>query len=675
MNGPFEVRALGGTDRHGRTGALVPRPLVVAVVAEDGRPPRGADGEVVPVRVRWEVVEVEGGAGLELLPRGTRTLTTSSDERGRARADVRLGGRTGAASVLAGLPDHPGSVSAWFRVFSEGVASTLELEPTEPTPVTRAMRLVVHARDWRGEPVEDAELTALLGEPPPPAAVARPRRSDGTYRFALRQTVAGRMPLSVYDARTRRSVEGEVEFLAGPPRRLRLGLRDDPRAAPPYREAELDLEARDRFGNLVPGPDVEWWARGGRVRRADRREGASASARLAFGRRGRAEVTARVGGREARISLELPDVHLRPLDPRDYSFVGETFALALEVFPPTGKGTVLGAELTLTQPRNAELVSVESNAAAGIPELRRRVSRGRLRLSVDRMEIPFTPHDEPLLVAELTYRCTGEESACVAVEEAVLTVHTSPQHPVKLNPGAEKCWIQKFVDPKARLCVNFCLVRRPLGPTLEGLQRDAEGQVQRVQEILDENVVVCCPRIVVKACYRELDWATYEPILNSNPPGTGAVDLSVAPLPARPDPDATKDAWPVSGQAARLLAIAACRRDRCVTVVTVPPPLSFGGIEANAVTLSPNDFPGATTAVGAGPTIVMKQGLAVDKNVLAHELGHMLIDLARGTRSGNEHAEKSADDLMGPFSPHGRGLSKNECSRVFDNISRYGGNC
>ncbi|HYL35769.1 MAG TPA: hypothetical protein VEV17_07650 [Bryobacteraceae bacterium] len=60
-----------------------------------------------------------------------------------------------------------------------------------------------------------------------------------------------------------------------------------------------------------------------------------------------------------------------------------------------------------------------------------------------------------------------------------------------------------------------------------------------------------------------------------------------------------------------------------------------------------------------------------------HELGHVLIDLPRNEDGGDEHHDiTDPKRVMYPGAGDDRGkFTKEECSHIFDNIDKYGGDC
>ena len=668
VNGPLTVRPLEGEERFGRSGARLPRPLTVAVADSRGRPPTDRRGRPVPVTVAWEVVDAPGSARATLPPRGTRRRRAETAPDGLCSVPADLGAERGAVSVRASLPDQPDTRPAEFRIFTEGVAAELRIRPPGPVPAGRSVRARVEVRDWTGERVDDVELSGTLGYGFVPEHFPARRRGRGRFEIVLRSPLAARGHVSVIDARTLRRASVPVELVPGPPRTMHLREPENPRAAPPYRETQLDLEVRDRFGNLVPGPDVEWKASAGRVTPVEPARGASASARLAFGRARSARVTARVGRLTARAEVELPDVVLRPLAARGFSYTGETFRLSVEVFPPAGEGAVHGARLLLRQPaETAELVSWAAPEGAGVPEPRVSADGGLLRITVPRMDIPLTPDDEPVPLIDLTYRCTAPEEACFEVEEGLLMVHRSPGEPYVLNPGVRRCRIQKLFSSDSDLCLCVCLVTNNVR-TFDQARAEAERHVERTQEILDGNIPVCCPSIDIEPCYRELRQADYQAVRGPN----AQIDtLPPGPPPAALDPDPTHDAIPLAGVVGRLFGIGRCRVNRCHTVIFVPDPIFAGAERLSAATFTANDFPQTTPN---GSMTLMQYGIGAGPGTLAHELGHALIDRPRPRV--DEHV-LDPDRLMWPNDPDRTGfaLTQEECSRILDHIGRYDGSC
>lgn len=232
----------------------------------------------------------------------------------------------------------------------------------------------------------------------------------------------------------------------------------------------------------------------------------------------------------------------------------------------------------------------------------------------------------------------------------------SPEQEHELHPGTEKCRPQKLREPQ-KLCLNFCIVNKPGGKTLEQLENDAKAQVTRAQEIFNENIGVCCPKIEISACYNELPWNEYYDIVKD---GEVTDVLEQCDYTNPLNNDSTKDKFDLSQEVKDLLK--KCRNDDCLTIYYVPEHRYKSGgtwYPSNGVGISPNDFPETTGAAGSGSGIILTQGLSLDDNTLAHELGHNLMDLPRDENEGAEHVDNSESDrLMKPIAPAGRKLTK-----------------
>ncbi|MBI4278076.1 MAG: hypothetical protein HY660_06430, partial [Armatimonadetes bacterium] len=516
-NGPFVVRSLGGAEHHGLSGQMVPAPLAVAVVGRDGRPPTDGRGGPVGVSVVWEVVRAPKGADMRGLPGDRSRHTVRADVAGRARVSFRLARPLGLYVVRARVAEYPDAVDAFFKIYTEGVVSTITIFPVRSAVVGGPMRVVVRATDWRGRPVAGASLFAgieAFDPPSRPLESFRPiRQRRGRYEFAIRCRRAGTWTLTVGDPLVDCVAQTQVQFPPGKPRRLEFRPVENPRKRPPYTQTRIEVRAFDRFGNLTPAPDTVWRTSSGTIEPVAPHPGASAAGLLAFGRKPTAVVTARAGGVSARTTVDLPGVYLRPVESEPFSYACDNFRVWVEVFPPANSGVVRAVRLSLRQPGSAERVAVsQPDPESGVP-LPQVIDEkgGVLSLAIERMEVPQPEEGGRLVIAQLEYHCLKPEAACFQVLQGVVTTSSSPDRDHPLHPGTEWCRTQKEENPKT-LCLNVCMVTKPGGKTLEQLKTEAQAQVQKAQEIFDANIPECCPQIKIKACYNELKWDEYRPI-------------------------------------------------------------------------------------------------------------------------------------------------------------------
>ncbi len=679
VNKPFVLRCVDGLARYGLLGQVVPAPLTVAIAGKDGQPPTDANGRRIQVSVTWEVVKVPDGADTNLLPGNLSNQTVTADTHGRAQVNMRLGDIPGVYIVRATLPDYPDCVDAFFSIYTENVVSNITIFPIEPTPVDKAMRVIARASDWRGKPVVDAKMIAAIGDHGPLDTFTPVRSRGGKYEFAVRSKYAGKTRLIVGDVLSDYSVEAVADFLPGKARRLQFLPVENPRHRPPYNQTRVELKAFDKFGNLTAAPDIVWKSSSGMIEPVMPKSGTSAAALFTFEEKPTAIVTARLGRLSIKQTIELPGVYLRPINLESFSYVCDSFSFWVEVFPPARSGIAKALNVSLKQPIGlAERVSVsQPNPDSGVPLPHIREGKGGLlQMTIERMEVRLPEDGGRLVIAELEYHCIKPEKACFEVLRATITTSHSPDRNHTLHPGTRWCRTQKERNPK-RLCLNFCLVAQPGGRTFEQLRAEAEAQVQRAQEIFNANIERCCPQINIVACYNELRWEDYRPIVNGGErPGALEGGIWQENGTSTYSGDSTRDAWRLSQELKDLLR--QCRRARCHTVFIVPEFFGKSGVwtgGSNGVTISPNDFPETTGAAGSGTGTVMRQGLNVNDNTLIHELCHLLVDLPRSEDSGSEDITTDPDRVAHIPAPSGTNFTNEECSHIWDNIDRYGGDC
>lgn len=686
VNGPFVLHGIDGLARYGMCGQVVTAPLTVAIAGKDGQPPIDTKGQPVQVNVLWEVVKVPDGADSNLLPGDLSSLTVVANTRGRTQTSIRLGDILGIYTVRATLPDYPDCVDAFFVVYTEDVVSDIIILPTKPTSVDEAMHVVVQASDWRGHPVEDANLIAVVGKHAPPDSFAPVRRSRNEYVFEIRSRYAEKIVLIVGDVLTNYTVETDVEFLPGKTQELRFLPIENPRHHPPYNHMRLELQAFDQFGNLTR-PNVVWNVSSGTIKPVPPPPGVSAAAFFTFTDEPKAVVTAQWEELSIDQILELPGVFLRPMDLEPFSYVGDNFCFRVEVFPPPGHGIAKAVNISLKQPiDSAKLVSTShAHPESDVPMPQ--ISEDKydvLHIRIEQMESWLLDDEACLPITELEYQCIKPEEARFKVLDASIEIgyHSAEPNAAdhrdqsrSLHPGTDYCRQQKEIRKK-RLCLNFCLVTTPGGKTLKELTDEAKKQVKKAQEIFDANIPICCPQIKIKACYNELKWKDYKLIVNGGDKGGELEDgIWKENNKSTYNSDSKKDAWKLSQETKDLLK--KCQKKNCHTVFIVPIFYWKPGVwtKGRGVNISPNDFPETTSAQDSGTGTIMISG-ETDDTVLVHELSHLLIDYPRNVNSGSEHVNDPDRVTYGGGETVPRNkFSKEECSYIWKNIDKYGGNC
>ncbi|HYL35770.1 MAG TPA: hypothetical protein VEV17_07655 [Bryobacteraceae bacterium] len=586
-NGPFVLQPIGGPERFGSRSQATTAPLSVELVGRDGRPPQAA------AEVEWSIVK--GPPGADLGGSGRRVVALV-DSLGHASTSMRLAATPGTWVVRATLLGAPDCVDAYFRVYSDGVVSSLTVLRANPTAVDRPTNVVVLATDWLGTPVTRAKLGAAIAldnGPPTGATSVRARGgSGGRYRLRLTWRYAGDHDIVIADTQGECSVVARVRFLPAAPKKLLLRALEEPREHPPYDRTVLVVDAFDRFGNVTkPSGRLAWRASSGRIEPVTASPSVAGAALLVFAASDRpsSKVTVRAGKLSARYTVELPGVFFRPLSGRVHFNPGQRFRFSVEAFAPAGGGTLKAITISMKQPRTVRRVVVrQPNPANGLPAATvRDDDDGALHLTISGFELSLPTEPTPFVVAELEYECIEAAEACFEALAASMTISRSPDRDHPLNPKTSYCPKQK--EPLAkRLCVHFCLVTKPGGKTLEQLKADAQKQVDKAQKVFDDNIPICCPKITIKACFDEFKWADYQPLTQggTRPGEMEGVDYDTSSA------DKAKDGAKVSDKLKQLLK--KCRKPNCHTVYFLPDFKNKSGgtwYGPRATTLGPTSIP------------------------------------------------------------------------------------
>ena len=197
----------------------------------------------------------------------------------------------------------------------------------------------------------------------------------------------------------------------------------------------------------------------------------------------------------------------------------------------------------------------------------------------------------------------------------------------------------------------------------------ARRQVATAQRVLDANRSRGLVPIEITASYLGIEWPTFRAALAGGVlPALMLHDGSVSQWNSDPD----RDAFPVCAPMQRLLTMH--RETNVLPVWVVPGFVNFDRWwkPARAVSISPNDYPQTTGAPDSGPAIVMT-GNETNDTVLVHELAHILVDLPRATRGGNEHVPDRTRVSAETNGPVGDRLTAEECQLINLNVVRYAG--
>lgn len=677
----YELVPVHGERRFGYRDKFTVTPLAVDVLPARGDRTAQRSRRAAKLQVRWRVLQVPTGAEERLFPGNVSSIVTDVVGGGRTYLPLRLGKKYGVYLVSAELMDSPGSTIAYFHAYTESVTFELHLDPIKPAIVGSALRITLHAHDWRGQPVANARIRGAFADTDDDVQGRGTRDiratggARGRFVLSLKSSIAGRREIGIGDGVTGYSIATTAELLPGSVNRLVLSKPPAPIAAGQL--ARISLSAVDRFGNPIVAPKVGWRATRGRPMPVEARAGESAAALIVTDKRVN-RITACVGAKSASVSIRGYETALLGRQCDAVTFVGETFRFGVMAVPPVS-GVLEGFRLVIKEPRRgAERVDFCAVGGIGMPRLSE-IKGGRIELALDRVEVPVHG-GTPIFLGELTYACTEPEEVCFGVESASLTIATSPGEKYELNPGVDFCRPQKERATKT-LCLHFCIAAAPKAnktpeEVFNAIKAEVEAQVAQTNTLLSENVPVCCPIITIVARYGSIPWADYQAIVAGGAK-PGSMEVLPGPWGDAGNTNAAKDTFTPNDKLKALIRL--CRHKNCISVYYVPKiQLQKDGVwkKVDGAAISPRDFPETTGADGSGPSIVLHQGLAANQNQLIHELGHMLIDLPRDVSDGIEHVGDAAgvgDRIMKTKPPHGRKFTQEECSRIFDSIGRYGG--
>jgi hypothetical protein len=678
-NRPIVLNAIGGPMRYGLAGGVTLHPLVIKALGNDGLPPHDRKGKPVALRVQFETVRVPKGEKENLLGDGLKRITLETDEQGRASVEARLGKTRGAYVFAATVLKFRDGADVDFTAVTDGAVAVMQAAPVKPGSVEDVTRLRVTALDWQDKPVTNARLgaTVLYGFQRPEVSSFKGKHlGGGEYEFAIRSTQAATVPVEILDVTTDTRLQLPIPFLPGRIRNLKILPSEDPRERPPFNQTRLDAIASDRFGNVVPDARVKWAAGSGRFMTLAPSPQVSASAIYRFGEAPDINVTASIANRTARTRLKLAGTYVRFAEKENFILTGDPFKVWVEVFAPPGGGLTSSLVARLREPvRSARRTHVrQPNKGNGVPEPEVVTGKdGRLDLRVKKMNVALSEYDGALLIAELWYDCLADGLACFETLAGEITIARSPDEKVPLPPGFTKCVDQKEKDPR-RLCLQVYIPVDPTRPdSFDSLKDDFDELVKRTQRVFDRNIAACCPKVVIKTCYKEIDWRQYQEIV-----GEGEVrGVLEQEIVGKPQKDPAKDIAQLSPEV-KLLFRRFRERD-CANVFYVPEHRykdAFGWRTSNGFTASPNDYPESTKPPG-NPGILIRQGVDRRDRTLVHELGHLLIDLPRDANGkSDEHVPDSEiDRVMRTNPPAGRDFTRDECLRIFMNLAKYGGDC
>jgi len=669
VNGPFIVRALPEPIVYGWAGEFLAAPIIIHVEDEQGGVPVDVEGNPVALAIEFSIFSAPDGSGIMYFDEGAPLQYEHLDESGRAQVGFHVGDLPGVYVVQVTLPGYEDCVDAFVEIYTGQAVSDIHIEFDERRQVGESFYAYARITDWCGNPVDSATpiLTVWDGERPhqiSPIEVLPP-----FYTFEVYTERAGPNRLTIGDAQHGYWIERTIGVSSGTVEELEFLPYESPLASPPHNETVIELRAWDTYGNLVKLDRLEWVVDGGELSPVDPSPEASAAWRLAiYGRA--AAIT--VYGEDFAIDLEVeqPEVHLRETSDDLFVRTDDEFGFFVEIQPLEIEAGIQEVMIDLAYSTESvefvELIEPSFRTHGGWVTAEPYDGGIFLHFTVN---APITGRCRTRIVlGELRFRCINELEAQFEVMMAEL-VAVDPPVTYQLNKGLKFCKAQKKQRQK-KLCINFCIVDKPGGMTYSQLETRAKQHVSHAQGVFNDNIPVCCPDILLNVCYTQILWKDYKAIVNGGDKG-GVLEDGIWSTYSS---DAAKDAWGMSNEMKNLFK--KCRKSNCISVYLVPEFVWKDGTWSTGygVAISPNDFPVTTAA--SGPGIILDDDLVPNQGSLVHELGHILIDLPRNTGGGSEHVSDSNRVMYGNETATGRNtFSKEECSRIWDNIDQYLGNC
>ncbi len=595
------------------------------------------------------------------------------DAQGKASINIKLGDKQGVYRIRAKIMNELKSIDAVFTIFTEGVVSKIDLSPIEANNVDDPILFNVTSTDWKGNAVKNSKVIAYFNDE---LEVFTPTSTEGSLnKFNVYTKNAGTRDLIVTDDIGGFTIGKEIKIKPGNITKLEIQQTENPRYNKPFNQTKINVIAKDANGNFVPNAEITWGASDGSIKPVDPIEGFSASARITFGELSKVNIKASFGEIIATSMANAPGVYFNTKGNKTFAFIGDTFKIKLDVFPPKGGGVLRGFTSTLKYNAEAcKYLSIQQSNNS-IPVSDTSSDDGVILISVPDTELELPEEQDNITIGELVFVCLNESPACIKILDGNIVLQHSPPVTYTLNPGLEYCRSQK-ADSSKNICLNFCLVIQPGKKTYEQLKAVARSQVSRASELFNGNLDTCCPQITFDTCFNEITWATYRPIITGGGVPNG-LDTAIYTEGGRStlSNDSNKDIVKISQEVKNLIKL--CRKDSCLSIYIVPSANYKSGTtwrRTLGTTLSPNDFPETfTNEAGTGPSIILPQNQP-DNNSLIHELGHMLIDLPRNTNGGIEHV-RNRNRIMNGSGHIGTKFTKEECSRIWDNIGKFNGSC
>jgi hypothetical protein len=229
---------------------------------------------------------------------------------------------------------------------------------------------------------------------------------------------------------------------------------------------------------------------------------------------------------------------------------------------------------------------------------------------------------------------------------------------------------------KKTLRIDFVIVSSPGGGKTEDQRyaefcRRAQEHVREAQHVADKNTTGGCPGLKIEVRYHRMTWEEYQTVVI--PKSKKAISTTLGGW----SKDPAKDAFKVTPEAKRLLGSRTFGSSARVFMVPgiTHQVISGGKRTSQSVpgqTFSPNDFPETTAGYGAG--IFIAANADPFDHVLAHELGHLLIDRPRDDRRGDEHGGQSKGWLLHDTAHVGaHAITPEDCAAILRNVDKYSG--